>query len=266
MSVTLYELFYDNPLLAEHRLFKFPAGEAHIEFKKHTHVQVAFVQSPTADDLFSIAVWNNACKAYGCETILLMPYLPGARADRGIPLGAKVYAEFINSLAISTVVCVDPHSDVSPAHFERLITVHLEELPHWRSFGHYAGIIAPDIGARKRADAVAAQLKLPVYQAMKHRDFETGKLSGFTCEPLKPSLPYLVVDDICDGGGTFLGLADALPDVRLSLWATHGVFSKNALKLLSPLYRKIYTTDSFYQNNSVVTFPLFDTMLKAALS
>ena len=73
----------------------------------------------------------------------------------------------------------------------------------------YVGLICPDAGAAKRTEAVAEALALPVFYARKKRDFATGRLSGFACEPLPPEGRLIVVDDICDGGGTFRGLAEA---------------------------------------------------------
>ena len=79
----------------------------------------------------------------------------------------------------------------------------------------------------------------------KVRDFATGKLSTFQCEDLPETGRLLVVDDICDGGGTFMGLAQAtgLPKERLDLWVSHGVFSRRAAQITSA-YGCIFTTDS----------------------
>jgi ribose-phosphate pyrophosphokinase len=63
------------------------------------------------------------------------------------------------------------------------------------------------------------------------------------------------VDDICDGGGTFLGLAEAtgLPWSRVDLYVSHGVFSKNALKNLSEKFEYVYTTNSYDPQRALTT-------------
>lgn len=231
---------------------QFPGGEAHVVLKPTTEVQIAHLQGADGNDLMKLAMWADACKRHrGLRTVLTLPYLPGARQDRGTPLGAKVYADFINSLSIDDVVCIDPHSDVAPALYDRLTIVPLTDLPIWDVLkGKFDGVIIPDVGAVKRAIAVADKLGVPTYQAGKTRDFATGKLSGFHCETL-PAGHYLVVDDICDGGGTFVGLAEAIvqqqerPDhnIDLSLWVTHGIFSKG-MNELHRYYEDIYNTDS----------------------
>lgn len=54
----------------------------------------------------------------------------------------------------------------------------------------------------------------------------------------------LIVDDICDGGATFLKIAKELPNTNLYLYVTHGIFSKG-LGDLSRYFIKIFSTDSF---------------------
>lgn len=263
----MFEVTERNPRTLRARTdakaFLFPGGESHVALgqdapaptevirpmpatRRNAHTtQVAYLHGASGDDLMTLAMWADAAKRNGHASVAFIPYLPGARQDRGVPLGAKVYADFINSLDIDRIVCVDPHSDVMPALLNRLTVINLDQLPIWPHLGTFVGVIAPDAGARKRAELVAGKLGVPIYQANKHRDFATGKLSGFTCEALPETGNLLVVDDICDAGGTFHGLAAAtgLPAERLALWVTHGVFSPRA-ESLSERFALIATTDS----------------------
>jgi ribose-phosphate pyrophosphokinase len=282
MSIDLYETPHDQagrPIReAHHRFIQFPGGEAHLPAAGASDwpIQVAYLRGASGDDLMKLAMWADAMRRVGHKRIALIPYLPGARQDRGIPLGAKVYADFLNSLGLEQIICFDPHSDVMPALINNLTVVGLNNLSSefWHSLAYsldpydepFAGVICPDVGARKRAELVANQLDVPVYQAMKHRDFVTGKLSGFTCEPLPEGVSFLVVDDICDGGGTFLGLAEAInvPREQLALWVSHGIFSAGFEKL-SANYGAIHTTDSHPGSDSH-TYPalvksLFGTLI-----
>ena len=91
---------------------------------------------------------------------------------------------------------------------------------------------------------------VPVYTAGKTRDFESGKLTGFHMEDDLPTTGrFLIVDDICDGGGTFVGLAAAIrektPHVGLDLWVTHGIFSQG-FDALEDAFEVIHTTNSFF--------------------
>ena len=263
------------------QVMQFPASEQHLVLNapETEHPFLAIVRGASAEDLVQAGMWVDSVHQRGDKATLAIPYLPGARQDRGNPFGAKVYAEIINSLGADLVIAVDPHSKVMPALVENLKTYPASRLVA-RSLGRriggewqapYAGIIAPDEGARERAGSVARRLGLPLYQALKLRDFATGRLSGFSCEDLPAEGRFLVVDDICDGGGTFRGLAEATglgPD-RLDLWVTHGVFSGKA-GLLTEHFGTIHTTDSHpgHANPEVnaTIHPLAGTLIQEALS
>ncbi len=173
---------------------------------------------------------------------------PARGQDRGLPFGAKVYADVLNGFHIDQVIAFDPHSPVIVGLVDRLTVVPSEQVVHDAVLAgsDYSGIIAPDKGAVARASLVADTAGLPLFRAEKHRNPDTGKLDGFSCEPLPETGRLLVVDDICDGGGTFMGLAGStgLPKERLGLWVSHGVFSGRAPQLADH-FGEIVTTDSY---------------------
>ena len=216
-------------------------------------------------------MWAEAAHLSGAKPALLMPYLPGARQDHDIPFGSKVYADLINSLDCSIVVCVDPHSPVMPSMINNVVIINSDELIklHVDTDG-LAGLICPDKGARERTERVAELLGLPVYYATKKRNPANGRLSDFHCEELPAEGRFLVVDDICDGGGTFMGLAEAtgLPKERLELWVTHGVFSGKAAQI-NDRYGKVYTTDSHPGATTgkveATVVPLLDVLTEAVI-
>jgi ribose-phosphate pyrophosphokinase len=251
----------------------FPAGEAHIKIvNENDHngplTEVARVYGYNAQDLMTVAMWANAAHQRSAKTVLLLPYLPGARQDRGLPFGAKVYSNLINAMNLNQVICFDPHSPVMPELISNLTIIGSAPLIRHHIVGRpdsdqraqrYNGIIAPDAGATARAQHVADLCGLPLYQALKHRDEATGQLSGFSCETLPKDGKYLVVDDICDGGRTFTGLAEAtgLPADQLGLYVSHGVFSGRAGQL-TERFSEIWTTDSYPAQNDIgaKTIPL----------
>ncbi|WP_406245833.1 phosphoribosyltransferase family protein [Microbacterium sp. M] len=249
---------------------QFPAGEAHIKVinendRKGPLTEIARVYGADGNDLMLLAMWADAAERRGARAILQMPYLPGARADHAdfIPLGAEVYAQFINALHVDQVICFDPHSPAMPAMIEGVTVIDSTRLVREHVVGkrrddrpqHYDGIIAPDKGAVERAQNVAIATHLPLYRAEKVRDQDTGKLSGFTCDPLPDEGRFLVVDDICDGGGTFAGLAKVIdkPGRRLGLYVSHGVFSGAAADILPTWFSEIWTTDSFTAESTLGT-------------
>ena len=256
--------------------FSFPAGEAHIKIAEGFKLSdydhfVADVRGHNPQDLFHLALWENIVDSEGDveenifpEKTIFLPYIPAARADRGLPFGAQVYTEFLHGLFIQNYIVIDPHSPVAldllragestviEFPFERIIKHSIQDKTSDSRPQTYAGVTAPDHGAVDRATRAANVMGVPVYRAGKTRDFETGQLTGFHMEDELPAEGrFLIVDDICDGGGTFNGLADAigLDNTRLDLWVTHGVFSKG-LEELGKRFGTIHTTDSYYTDST----------------
>lgn len=205
----------------------------------------------------------------GCYIDLRIPYILGGRQDRvsneGEAFSLKLYADIINSLRVDKLEIVDPHSDVTPAILDNCEIYPIEDIIKQVIEDCRPDIIIiPDAGAAKRVEKLFSLINTkryvttfedvnynpPMVQCLKKRDTKTGKLTGFrvfsTFEEMK-NKRCLVVDDLCDGGGTFLGLADTLNAMGISelyLYVTHGIFSQGYDKL-ALCYSKIYTTDSF---------------------
>lgn len=258
----------------------FPAGEAHVKITDIEGygplTQIARINSADANDLMELAMWADACYRRGEKTIVLMPYLPGARADHldFVPFGADVYARFINDMRVDQLICFDPHSPQMPSMLRNCTVIDSTRLVRQHVVGkithdvpqRYDGIIAPDKGAVARAQKVADACHLPLYKADKHREEGTGTLSGFSCEPLPDRGKFLVVDDICDGGGTFMGLAEAtgVGRDRLGLYVSHGVFSGQAQNLWK-YFHEIWTTDSLDTAHNIDQ-PTFDVQIGGKLN
>lgn len=200
------------------------------------------------------------------KLVLFLPLVPGSRQDR-LPWGegdqlftAKSIAREVNLREFTGVVCYDNHSDVSTALIDRCFNISAARLmqEHFGDIFPYDGVISPDAGAEKRASLVATEFGKPLYHGWKKRDISTGQLSGFGVESIPNYGKYLVVDDLCDGGGTFIGLAEAIQDggpdgaedVTLDLWVTHGLFTKG-LTDLQQHYRTIISSDSVPKSAAV---------------
>lgn len=237
---------------------KFPAGEAHIKVPADDESYVPELAVWIADantlndDLVTLAMYADYARQRGVEPELYAPYFPGARQDRGSPFGAQVYANLVNSMGFKTVTILDPHSPVIVQQIDNVRVLDATHVLMKSVFGRsefvsndWVGVIAPDAGAVTRTKRVADVLHLPMFKAEKHRDFGTGKLTGFSCEEVPDEGRLLVVDDISEGGGSFMGLAQAAgtPRERLALWVTHGSFSGRAPQL-KEAYGAIFTTDS----------------------
>ncbi|MET0464916.1 MAG: phosphoribosyltransferase family protein [Chitinophagaceae bacterium] len=212
-----------------------------------------------ANDLLLALFVKNTMDYWEFEKVELhVSYLLAARMDRvmldGEPFSLKVMAAMINQGNFKKVKIFDPHSEVSTALIDRsyAITNHayvsdvLTDYFAKNKGGDYS-LVSPDGGALKKIHKLAHYLNVEnVVECMKERDVRTGALTSFktTTENLSGQICF-IIDDICDGGGTFAGTAKMLKEKGASkviLVVSHGIFSKGT-KIDS--VDEIYSTDSF---------------------
>jgi ribose-phosphate pyrophosphokinase len=111
-------------------------------------------------------------------------------------------------------------------------------------------IISPDAGALKKIYKVAKATSLTVVEAKKVRDVATGNIvkTEIDSSQLLGVDTAIIVDDICDGGRTFIELATVIRDSgfigKLILCVTHGIFSKGLDVFDGPLFDAIYTMNN----------------------
>jgi ribose-phosphate pyrophosphokinase len=162
-------------------------------------------------------------------------------------------------MGFSEVRTLDPHNrtvcrscgirDIDPLPFiERSLVKFARSLQT-----DHVVVLFPDQGASERYSLPSSignntdQIFLSVLKCAKKRDPSNGNLLGFTVPKSKEfsGKSVMLVDDICDGGGTFVGISDALAglEMDLGLYITHGIFSKGFDSLL-PRFHRIYTTDT----------------------
>lgn len=202
---------------------------------------------------------------------LYVPYFLGARSDRKFGEGTvnyvkEVIAPIINSQNFKSVTVLDPHSDVVEACINRFKKVSNFDLVKFAigeiygssysdNFSKFA-LVSPDGGSLKKVYDVADGLnyKNTIIIASKHRDLESGKIVSTNVSILDEhkGLDMIILDDICDGGRTFIELAKALREQgatgRIYLVVTHGIFSAG-VKALNPYFDGIFSTNSIADVN-----------------
>lgn len=261
-SLNIDSMFVPIPVPEiEFDMFQFSGGEWHIKLNsriKYSDVTRVVITNRfnNMDDLMKVAIAMDALVREGINDFdLVMPYIPYARQDRVCEpyesFTLKVFVNFLNSLEFDNVLVLDPHSDVAPALIHNCIVNSNEEYVHYalKDIALGVNLVVPDAGARKKAQKLVSDTGfMGLIQCDKIRDTETGKLSGFVVySPDLHNEPCLIVDDICDGGGTFIGLAEKLKEHNagdLYLFVTHGIFSKGISSLLGAGFKHIYSTNS----------------------
>lgn len=241
----------------EFQKFDFPSGcEPHIKLPAIADEQVKITcRIQSANDLLLLLLTTDSLKRSGVKKLeCFIPYLPFARQDRvmvkGEPLSVKVIADLLNTQGFEKVQIYDAHSEVSFALLNNsdAITNHsfVEEVLKDKN-GYL--IISPDAGAYKKIFKVCQHLnyKHEIVLCNKTRNVENGNITSVTCAVNDfQGLDLYIIDDICDGGGTFILLADELKKRncgKVNLIVSHGIFSKGVDALTN--IDHIYTTDSF---------------------
>jgi len=262
----------DGDLNLRYKISKFPDGQQSINLDFiHLEDEVK-ISSRLNDfkDLEVILCATAALRNIGVKTIhLYVPCFLGARSDRqftdgGINYLKDVICPIINSQNYETVTIVDAHSDVLEAciHNYRkidnisLVKFALTDIDNTNSAREKLILVSPDAGALKKMYHVSEYFKIDkMVIANKHRDIRTGKIThtevpGLTQEP--GSKNFVIIDDICDGGRTFLEIAktirkereDSVFNDKIYLVVTHGIFSAGFLELRNWI-------DGIYCTNSV---------------
>lgn len=241
----------------------FPGGEPHIKLDQYAQILPENIINISTrlnsfNDLGKLLVLCDAIqRMQGKIGTIYIPYFPGARQDKKIFAEAftvKIYTDLINRLHANEIVIYDPHSEVTPALLNNAEIITQKEI-----WGNYIKnniiknqdfvFISPDTGATKKIELIAD--KKQIVYCTKKRDPKTGNLSHF--EVGSGSLKGkkgIIIDDICDGGGTFVGLAKRLHRKgidKLILCVTHGIFSKG-FETLWQYYDDIHTTNSIRED------------------
>lgn len=211
------------------------------------------------DNIMSLAFTVDALKRqYPLASLHLdMPYVPYARQDRVCSPGEahqlKVTAKMINDMGFATVTSVDAHSTVGDGVYDRFYTVdQIAVFSKLKTSWSDVYIVAPDQGATKKAEAFAKAVNAAgVITCSKVREMATGKIIGLKVLDVVPEGANLfVLDDIADGSFTFVKLNELLMNYKpskLELAVTHGLFTKGS-SVVTSIYDKVYTTDSFISN------------------
>ena len=245
--------------------FLFSGGEVHCKINEYSDKLI--VKDYTMNGFMALAehveVYRRAASRK--EIHAVYPYLPYARQDRVMeinePFSLKIFCDLLNSLNLSSVEIWDPHSDVTPALINNCRiapqwNLARETLPNEYFSNPDYLFISPDAGAYKKlTKLIYDDSRIAI--GVKNRDatgkvthtavFSPTEIDGHNC---------VIVDDICDGGRTFIELAKVLKKLgakSVILYVTHGIFSKG-FDELKQYIDKIHTTDSF---NNVQTDYLF---------
>ena len=235
-----------NISLGRANVGRFSDGEVSCEILEHVRGHDVFVLqstcNPTNDNLMELMVMVDALKRASAGRITAaIPYFGYARQDRRtrsarVAITAKVVANMLQTVGVQRVLTVDRHADQIQGFFDIPVDniyaapILLGDI--WRQRHEDLLVVSPDVGGVVRARALAKRLESDLAIIDKRRPKANvsevmniiGEVSGARC---------IMLDDICDSGGTLANAAAALKEqgaVSVSAYVTHGVLSGNAVQ------------------------------------
>jgi len=262
--------------LSEFKHYSYPDGHKHIVSDKDLHGEETLsVSIKSFDDLFMA----SQVKAIHPELKnLFIKYMLAGRCDRrfspGEALDLEIVCNYINSMGFQGVSVLRPHSDKTMELLNNarivdvtydILTVCREELAKVR--GHVCYVI-PDHGASRWIKPTDWHLESYITGNKKRnpdgrieisfvKNDWSNKLSIDQLDRKKDYHNFVIIDDLCDGGGTFIEIAKkikaAAPHARVYLAVTHAIFSKG-FEPFQGWIDHIYCTNSFDNfDNKLVT-------------
>jgi ribose-phosphate pyrophosphokinase len=233
----------------------FPDGQPHVNIQsvnEDDEVKVICSLTDTSKLLQLLETSNALDNLFAKKKVLVIPYLLAARYDRlmlpGDSIDLKVVADMINTCCFEKVYLYDVHSDAAVLLIKNAIPITNQNLvEHYRM--NDAVLICPDAGAAKKVGKYFGwndNIKSIVY-CSKSRNLATGELTLQVLEPDKcTNRNCVIIDDICDGGGTFLAIAEKIKPAHLSLIVTHGIFSKG-FQSIEKYFQQVIVSNSLYK-------------------
>lgn len=238
----------------------FPDGEVQITLEEFSHKDEVNVRCriTSAEDLFILMQVSDILVRHGMYFSISIYYLMGMRMDRVMdfnrPFTLNMIVRILDNLGASEVALFCPHSDMSLDLF-RKTSAHQIHNEVWDGFisklvrtTDYQ-IMLPDAGAVKRLyddDPVDNH----VLVGQKTRELKTGAITsiGIANPEALNGKRILLVDDLCDGGGTFCGLAKAIreinKDAEIDIIVNHMVNPKG-IENLSKTFDHVYFSNSY---------------------
>src|ERR671937_2345142 len=233
--------------LTDPRLHRYADGELDVKIEDSMRGHDVFVIQPTChpvnENLIELFIMLDALRrASAGRVTAVVPFYGYARKERKSqprePISAKLIANFITLAGADRVLLLDLHTEAIEGFFD----VPTDHLTARKLLADYLrgkrlqdpAVVAPDVGASKRARALANLLDAPIVFIDKRRPREeeaevlnvVGEVAGMDC---------VVVDDMITTGGTVTSAVVALKQARAGrvfIAATHPVFTGSAVERL----------------------------------
>ena len=239
---------------------RFSDGEFNFSIGENVRGSDVFIVQPTCPPtdahLMELLIMIDTCVRASAERVTaVIPYFGYARSDKKdrprVPIAAKLVANLLTTAGAQRILTMDLHASQIQGFFDIPVD-HLYAAPIVVEYFKDNPIenlivVAPDTGGAERARAYAKRLNAGLALCDKRRERANeaevmnivGDVTGKNC---------LIVDDLCDTGGTICKVAKALHDAGANeVYAcfTHGVLSGKAVENITGSHlKKVIVTNT----------------------
>ncbi|MGE3467570.1 MAG: ribose-phosphate diphosphokinase [Pyrinomonadaceae bacterium] len=239
---------------------RFSDGEFNFQIEENVRGHDVFIVQPTCPPgdthLMELLIMMDAFVRASAERVTaVIPYFGYARSDKKdrprVPISAKLVANLITKAGAQRVLTIDLHASQIQGFFDIPVD-HLYAAPIVVDYFKQNPIdnlivVAPDTGGAERARAYAKRLDAGLALCDKRRERANeadvmnivGDVEGKNC---------LIIDDMCDTGGTICKVAKALHQAgatEISACFTHGVLSGSAVNNITQSHlKKVLVTNT----------------------
>lgn len=232
---------------------RFSDGEFNFQIGENVRGTDVFIVQPTCpptdQNLMELLIMIDTFTRASAERVTaVIPYFGYARSDKKdrprVPISAKLVANLITTAGADRILTIDLHAAQIQGFFDIPVD-HLYAAPIVVEYFRENPIdnlivVAPDTGGAERARAYAKRLNAGLALCDKRRDRPNeadimnivGDVRGKNC---------LIIDDMCDTGGTICKVAKALHEAGANdIFAcfTHAVLSGKAIDNINSSYLK----------------------------
>jgi ribose-phosphate pyrophosphokinase len=239
---------------------RFSDGEFNFQIGENVRGSDVFIVQPTCPPtdkhLMELLIMIDTFSRASAERVTaVMPYFGYARSDKKdrprVPIAAKMVANLITTAGADRILTMDLHASQIQGFFDIPVD-HLYAAPIVVDYFRENPIedlivVAPDTGGAERARAYAKRLDAGLALCDKRRERANeadimnivGDVRGKNC---------LIVDDLCDTGGTICKVAKALHEAganEIFACFTHAVLSGKAIEnITSSHLKKVIVTNT----------------------
>jgi ribose-phosphate pyrophosphokinase len=260
--------------LVNARVERFSDQEIFVEVFENVRGEDMFIIQPTSnpanDNLMELLIMTDALRRSSAARITaVIPYFGYARQDRRsksrTPISAKLVANLITQAGVDRVLTLDLHAaqiqgffDIPVDNLYAAPIFALDVEHHFRGRMDTLMVVSPDVGGVARARELATRINAPLAIVDKRRE-RAGEVAEMAVIGDVAGRVCIIVDDICDTGGTLSKAADVLlaaGATEVHAYATHGVLSGSGVdRIAKSAIKTLVITDSIEPSAAVRAAP-----------